>query len=89
MATIDNDDGKEIIQSQLTRESRVYLYDPPRGGKTPVDGAGELCKSLIRLADVEAKVALGFTREPVGQVEEPEAPVEKPAKKPARKRAAK
>lgn len=65
MATINDETGKVIIQGQIDREARVWLYDPPKDGVTPVDGAGNPQKSPVRRADVAAKLALGFTEEPV------------------------
>ena len=60
---------------------RLTLYDPPVDGLTPLDGAGQPRSSVIPATSLAAKLALGFTREPV--VPEPEVE-EKPRRRAAK-----
>lgn len=66
MSLVDNQDGANAILAQIAREKKIRLYDPPKDGKTPVDGAGEPQFSVVRVGDKDAKLALGFTDQPVG-----------------------
>ena len=56
----------ELARKEHENSSITSLYDLPRDGKTPLDGAGEPMKSVIQVRDVAAKLKQGFTREPVG-----------------------
>ena len=63
----------------------VLLYDPPVGGKTPLDGAGNPRTSRVRAIDVGAKIAAGFTQNPIGGAETPRSEPPSPAPEPPRR----
>lgn len=46
--------------------SYTKLFDPPQDGATPLDGEGNPRSSSISDMDVAKKLAVGFTRDPVG-----------------------
>jgi len=74
----------ELARKVREGQQHVNLYDPPVDGATPLNGADEPRTSPIPVRDVEAKLAQGFTREPL-----PAPPVEEPIVAPpkrARKR---
>jgi hypothetical protein len=60
-----------LIELRQLHNSFVRLYDPPVDGKTPLDGAGNPRTSQVRASDVDGKIALGCTREPVAALLEP------------------
>jgi hypothetical protein len=70
-------DASEEMQQKIDQaQTGTWLYDPPIDGVTPLNGSGLPSKSLI-IGNVERKIKLGFTREPIG-VEGEEIPPEVP-----------
>lgn len=65
-----------LIEKRQLHNTLVALYDPPVRGKTPLDGAGNPRTSRVPAVDVEAKLGLGCTREPL--------PAPKPERVPAK-----
>jgi hypothetical protein len=57
--------------------SARLLYDPPVDGKTPLNGSGLPSRSVIT-GDIEKKLALGFTLQPVGMEAPPPEPEPEP-----------
>ena len=64
MPLVDKEDTRLQHNADAAR-AYVTLYDPPKGGATPLDGSGKPCTSNIHATDVDYKLGRGFTREPV------------------------
>lgn len=64
MPLVDTQDT-ELARKAEENQLYVTLYDPPVDGKTPLDGMGDPMTSPIQLRDEKAKLAQGFTKEPL------------------------
>lgn len=65
MPLVDRPDTANA-EKEWASQVHIRLYDPPRDGRTPLDGAGIPQTSAVVLRDREAKIAQGFTRAVVG-----------------------
>ena len=75
---VDRQDTELEVKATLNMEY-VTLYDPPRDGKTPLDGAGEPQTSNIHATDVKAKLGQGFTLNPQPEPKPEPEPIAAPA----------